>query len=89
MGSTEKTLEISFEWDMPAIAAPREEYVIPMPAISRRTFLAGGTAVRAGLLLGQVAGAESFGSGDTPPLRTPVAALPCLDRSGRTSNRRS
>ena len=36
MSSNEKNLEISFEQDMPAIAAAGENYVIPMPAISRR-----------------------------------------------------
>ena len=43
MSSNEKNLEISFEQDMPAIAAAGENYVIPMPAISRRAFLMGGT----------------------------------------------
>jgi len=38
------------------------KYVIPMSAISRRTFLAGGTAVGASLLLGQTAKAESAGA---------------------------
>jgi hypothetical protein len=69
MRSNEKNLEISFEQDMPAIAAAGENYVIPMPAISRRAFLTGGTAVGASLLLGQMAGAESFGAVDGPLLK--------------------
>jgi len=43
--------------------------VIPVPGISRRTLLAGGTAVGAGLLLGQIAGAESSGGVDGPRLK--------------------
>jgi hypothetical protein len=49
---------------MPAIAAAREEIVSSMPAVSRRTFLATGTAAGASLLLGQMAEAESFGGAD-------------------------
>jgi hypothetical protein len=56
--------EISFGQDMPAIAAAREEIVSSMPAVSRRTFLATGTAAGASLLLGQMAEAESFGGAD-------------------------
>jgi pimeloyl-ACP methyl ester carboxylesterase len=65
----EKNLEISFGQDMPAIAAAREEHVIPMPAVSRRTFLAGGTAAGASRLLGQTAEAESFAAVDGPILK--------------------
>ena len=43
--------------------------VIPVPAISRRTLLAGGTAVGASLLLGRIAGAESSGGVDGPGLK--------------------
>jgi len=42
------------------IAVAREKYVIPMPATSRRTFLAAGTAVSASLLLGRIVRAESL-----------------------------
>jgi pimeloyl-ACP methyl ester carboxylesterase len=49
---------------MPAIAAAREEIVSSMPAVSRRTFIAGGTAVGASLLLGQMAEAESSGGAE-------------------------
>ena len=64
MGSTKKTLESSFEQDMPASAADGEMCVIPAPAISRRTFLARGTAVGVGLMLGRMARAESSGGFD-------------------------
>src|SRR6266436_6316778 len=60
MSSKEKNSEFSFEQEMPIIAAARENHVIPMPAIARRTLLVGGTAVGASLLLGQVAKADSF-----------------------------
>jgi pimeloyl-ACP methyl ester carboxylesterase len=43
--------------------------VIPVPAISRRTLLAGGTAVGASLLLGRIARAESSGGLDRPRLK--------------------
>src|SRR5580704_2417867 len=55
--------------DMPASAVVREKYVIPIPAISRRTLLAGGTAVGASLLLGRIAGAESSEGVDGPRLK--------------------
>ena len=45
------------------------KYVIPMPAISRRTLLAGGTAAGAGLLLGRMARAESSRGIDGPLLK--------------------
>src|ERR1700731_4701339 len=38
--------------------------VIPVPGISRRTFLAGGTAVGTSLLLGRIPRAESSGGAD-------------------------
>ncbi len=60
MGVNRKTLEISFEQDMPIIAAAGEKYAIPMPAFSRRILLVGGTAVGASLLLGRMAEAASF-----------------------------
>jgi hypothetical protein len=41
-----KTREIGVEQDVPASTVVREKYVIPVPAISRRTFFAGGTARR-------------------------------------------
>src|ERR1700724_1889591 len=43
--------------------------VIPVADLSRRTFLAGGTAVGAGLLLGRMARAESFRGVDSPLLK--------------------
>jgi len=69
MTSDRKTLEIGFEQDMPASAAAKEKYVIPVPAISRRTFFAGGTAVGASLLLSQMARPESLAGVDGPPLK--------------------
>jgi pimeloyl-ACP methyl ester carboxylesterase len=45
------------------------KYVIPMPAISRRMFLAGGAAVGASLMLGRMARAESTGGVDGPLLK--------------------
>jgi pimeloyl-ACP methyl ester carboxylesterase len=65
----ENTLEIGSAQDMPASAAAREKYVIPAPAISRRTFFVGGTAVGASLLLGQMARAENLAGVDGPPLK--------------------
>jgi pimeloyl-ACP methyl ester carboxylesterase len=50
------------------------KYVIPLPTISRRTFLAGGTAVGASLLLGRMARAESVRGGDGPFLKEYVIA---------------
>jgi len=55
MRSKEKGFEIRFGQDTPATAAAIENYVIPVPAISRRTFLAAGAAVGASLLLGRMA----------------------------------
>jgi hypothetical protein len=60
MSVNEKNLEISFEEDMPIIAAAAEKYVISTPAFSRRILLMGGTALGASLLLGRMAEAESF-----------------------------
>ena len=62
MTGNERNLEISFEQEMPAIAAAREKYVIPLPAISCRTLLAGGTAVSAIQLLGPMGEADSSGA---------------------------
>jgi alpha-beta hydrolase superfamily lysophospholipase len=44
-------------------------HVIPMAAISRRNFLAGGTAFGASLLLGQKAKAKSSWAVDSTPLK--------------------
>jgi predicted alpha/beta-fold hydrolase len=63
------SIEISFEQNIPAIEAAKEKYVIPMPAVSRRTFLAGGTAVGASQWPDQKAEAESFGAVDGPLLK--------------------
>jgi hypothetical protein len=52
MSGNGRNSEISFGQHMPAIAAAGEEIVSSMPAVSRRTFLAAGTAVGASLLLG-------------------------------------
>jgi pimeloyl-ACP methyl ester carboxylesterase len=69
MSCTEKNFELSFEQDLPAMAAARQRYVISMSDISRRTFLAGGAAVGASLLLGYTAGAQNVGGGNGPLLR--------------------
>src|SRR5271155_6042353 len=66
---SERDFDIRFEQNMSGIAATGERYVIFRPAISRRTFLAGGTAVGASLLLDQKAEAERFGAIDGPPLK--------------------
>src|SRR5580692_737566 len=66
MSSDERPLEISVGQDRPASAVVRGKYVIPAPAISRRTLLSGGTAVGASLLLGRIAGA---GGVDGPRLK--------------------
>jgi hypothetical protein len=63
MSGNDKNLEIRIEQDM-GVAAAREKHVSSMPAISRRTFLASGTAAGASLLLGQMAEAESSGGDD-------------------------
>jgi pimeloyl-ACP methyl ester carboxylesterase len=57
------SLKISFDEEVCVIEAARETYVRSMPVISRRTFLAGLTAIGAGLLLVQMAEAESSGGG--------------------------
>jgi len=51
MSGNERNSEISFGQHVPAIAAAGDEIVSSMPAVSRRTFLAAGTAVGASLLL--------------------------------------
>jgi pimeloyl-ACP methyl ester carboxylesterase len=56
-------LKISFDEEVCVIEAARAKYVRSMPVISRRTFLAGLTAIGAGLLLVQMAEAESSGGG--------------------------
>ena len=43
--------------------------MISLPPISRRAFLAGGTAIGAGLLLGQRVQAETVGAADGPVLK--------------------
>jgi pimeloyl-ACP methyl ester carboxylesterase len=63
MSGNKKNLEIRIEQDMD-VAAAREKHVSSMPAISRRAFLARGTAAGASLLLGQMAEAESSGGDD-------------------------
>ena len=63
MSGNEKNLEIRIERGI-GVAAAREKHVSSMPAISRRTFLASGTAAGASLLLGQMAEAESSGGDD-------------------------
>jgi pimeloyl-ACP methyl ester carboxylesterase len=68
MRSNEKNLGIRFDQETSAIAAPGEKCASSTPAISRRTFLAGGTAVGVGLLLGQMAGAAGR-SGDDQVLK--------------------
>jgi hypothetical protein len=71
---SEKNLEISFEQDMRVIAASREnKCVIPVPALSGRISLVGGTALGASLLLGLMAEAERF-----------AAAAQAGDASGKT-----
>ena len=66
MSSNKSNSEISFEDDMPIIAAAREKYEILMPEVSRRTLLAGGGAVSASLLLSQTAEAVGDASGKPP-----------------------
>jgi pimeloyl-ACP methyl ester carboxylesterase len=59
MRSKEKNSQFSFKQDRPIIAAARENHVIPMPAMARRTLLLGGTVVGASLLLSPAAKADS------------------------------
>jgi pimeloyl-ACP methyl ester carboxylesterase len=67
MSSNEKEPKFNHERDMPSIDGP--EHGIPVSAMSRRVFLAGGTSVGASLLLGRIAPAEDFGEIDGPPLK--------------------
>jgi pimeloyl-ACP methyl ester carboxylesterase len=67
MSSNEKELKFNYERDMPSIDGP--EHGIPVSAMSRRVFLAGGTSVGASLLLGRIAPAEDFGEIDGSPLK--------------------
>jgi len=59
MSSTVNNLEI-LDQQGPTLQAPRDEFVLP--AISRRTFLVGGTAIAASLLLAQTVHAAGFGN---------------------------
>ncbi|MGA3132009.1 MAG: alpha/beta hydrolase [Terracidiphilus sp.] len=63
----EKELKFSCEQDMPSIDGLEDG--IPVSAISRRVFLAGGTAVCASLLLVRMALAKTLGGIDSPPLK--------------------
>lgn len=64
MSGNGKGFEISFDQDMPGA-----KYVSSASAIYRRTFLAGGIAVGASLLLNKTVEAERFGGVDGPPLK--------------------
>ena len=66
MNSNETNSGISFEQDLSGIVKRK---VIPTPAIARRAFLAGGTAVGARVLLGRMAGAASLAGVDGPALK--------------------
>ena len=69
MRSNEKTVDISSEQDTSALAVATEKDVIPWPAISRRSFLATGTALGTSMLLGQRIQAESIGVVNGPLLK--------------------
>lgn len=76
MSSNKNNSEISFEQDMPVIAAAREKYVIAMPEISRRTLLGAGRGVSASLLLGQMAEAAGAASGKPSTLTAGTFSSP-------------
>jgi pimeloyl-ACP methyl ester carboxylesterase len=63
MGGSKKNSCISLEQDMRVVATAGETYLQRVPAISRRNLLAGGAAVGASPLLGQMAKAAGATSG--------------------------
>jgi hypothetical protein len=65
MSGDKNNPEINFEQDMPIIAAATQKYGIAEREISRRTLLACGCAISAGLLLGQMG--ESAGAASEEP----------------------
>jgi pimeloyl-ACP methyl ester carboxylesterase len=67
MSSNEKEFKFNVAQDMPPINGLVDG--IPVSAMSRRVFLAGGTAVGASLLLGRMALAENLGGIDGSPLK--------------------
>jgi pimeloyl-ACP methyl ester carboxylesterase len=69
MNSNEKDLRLSAQQDTVAIVTKEDKSAISNSAISRRTFLAGSTAVGASLLFGRVARANSFGGFEGPPIK--------------------
>jgi hypothetical protein len=69
MNSNEKDLRLSAQQDTVALATKEDKPAISNSAISRRSFLAGGTAVGASLLLGRVARANGFAGVDGPQIK--------------------
>jgi hypothetical protein len=69
MNSNEKDLRLSAQQDTVAIVTTEDKSAISNSAISRRSFLAGSTAVGASLLFGRVARANSFGGFEGPPIK--------------------
>jgi pimeloyl-ACP methyl ester carboxylesterase len=67
---------ISCEQNLPVVAAARERYLLPLPSISRRTLLAGGAAVGASPLLGQMAKAAGAASGKPSTLTASTFSSP-------------
>ena len=66
MNSNEKDLRLSAQQDTVALLPKEDKPAISNSAISRRSFLAGGTAVGASLLLGRVTRANGFAGVDGP-----------------------
>jgi hypothetical protein len=66
MNSTERNSEIRSEQ---VLSGTVKRKTITTPAIARRTFLAGGTAVGASVLLGRMAKAASLAGVDIPALK--------------------
>jgi len=69
MRSDDKTVEPNFQLDTAVLVGTPQKDVIPLSAISRRAFFAGGTAIGAGLLLGRRVQAEAVGGSDGPVLK--------------------
>ena len=69
MRSDENNVELNFQLDTAVLVGTPQKRLAPLLAISRRAFVAGGTAIGAGLLLGQRVQAEADGGSDGPVLK--------------------
>jgi pimeloyl-ACP methyl ester carboxylesterase len=69
MNGSDKTLILSAQQDAIALVRKGDTLAFSHSAISRRAFLAGGTAVGASLLIGRLAGADGFAGVDGPTIK--------------------